>query len=35
MTQGVQGLATTPDDPSLIPGTHMAEGENRLWKVVI
>lgn len=34
MAQWVEVLATRPDGLSLTSGTHMAEGENRLLKVV-
>ena len=35
MIQQVKVLAVMPDDLSLIPGTHMVEGENQLHKAVL
>lgn len=35
MAQWAEELAAKPDDPSLIPGSHMAEGENGLQHVVL
>lgn len=31
----VKALAVKPDDLPSVPGTHMAEGENRLLEVVL
>lgn len=33
MTQSVKVLATKPDNPSLIPWTHLAEGETDSCKL--
>lgn len=33
MAQWVQALANKPDDPSLIPRIHTAEGEDQLHAV--
>jgi hypothetical protein len=35
MAQQVMGLATKPEDLSLIPGSHMVEGKNHFLKIVL
>lgn len=35
MAQQVTALAAIADSLSLIPGTYMVEGENRLLKVIL
>lgn len=35
MAQWAEALTAKSDDPSLIPGCHMAEGENGLRHVVL
>ena len=35
MAHCVKGLATKPENPSSIPGTHLVGGENQLLKAVL
>lgn len=35
VVQRVKALAAKPDDPSLVPGTNVVEGENRCPEIVL